>query len=293
MESTATTIVNISIILGLISVLIQIATIIWFLYLYNRKTEVLQKEAALQAMEGEKKILEERINAQESSFISIGKEIHDNVTQLVSLIKMNLAVLEIAPTEKNKLHYKELNELTLVTLKSLSGISKSLNPKIVLEFGLNRMTQEEIERISIACDTTVSCEANFELDKIYYEYQLDVFRIFQEAIRNAIQHGNARNITIKCNKENSSTFIDICDDGKGFDTSIKKPGTISQGIENMKSRCLNASGIFAIQSDIEEGTKIHLEFPNDELFKRTLESIQPNSDSFNEFEIDINKHEIT
>ena len=77
------------------------------------------------------------------------------------------------------------------------------------------------------------------------------------------------------------------------DTSIKKPGTISQGIENMKSRCLNASGIFAIQSDIEEGTKIHLEFPNDELFKRTLESIQPNSDSFNEFEIDINKHEIT
>ena len=267
MEQTATNIVNITIILGLISVLAQIVTIFWFLHLYNRKSEFLKKEKDLIILQGEKKILEERISAQESSFTAIGKEIHDNVIQLLSLIKMNMAVLKVVPEPQNENHYNELKDLTLMAIKALTSISKSLNPSIVLEFGLDIMIKEEIKRISTSCSTVVTCNSNFELNSLNKKYQLEIFRIFQEAIRNSIQHGNSKNIDIECIKEKEHTTINVVDDGSGFMLTYKDKNKMSQGLINMKSRCLNASGIFGIQSEPGKGTKIHMEFPTKELFK--------------------------
>jgi signal transduction histidine kinase len=110
--------------------------------------------------------------------------------------------------------------------------------------------------------TRIILENSLQISNISEDDQLTLYRIFQEATRNAILHGNAKNIIITLYKSADYDFIfEIQDDGNGFETNenksdVESKKTNSQGLNNMRRRTSMINGEFHLQSTINHGTKI-------------------------------------
>ena len=72
------------------------------------------------------------------------------------------------------------------------------------------------------------------------------------------KHGKASVVNISFEETNKAIILIVLDNGKGFDTTIKKPGI---GLKNMQERVAEINGIFSIKSELENGTSIHIEIP--------------------------------
>jgi len=261
METSISTVVNISIILGIAVTVVQIAIIFWILHVSRRNFEFQKKETLFLKIQKHNELLVERINAQENSFSLVAKEIHDNVNQLVSLMRMNLATLKIIEEPDNIQQFDYLKELNMLIIGSLTGISKSLNPTLILEYGLQAMIKEEFKRIESNTDAKLTLNTNFIIDDLPKEVQLNIFRIFQEATRNAIQHGQSTKVILSFDRSHYNTTIKITDNGKGFNLNSLDSDRISQGLSNMKGRASNIGGKLTITSSKGNGTTISVIIP--------------------------------
>jgi len=87
-----------------------------------------------------------------------------------------------------------------------------------------------------------------------------VYRIAQEAIENAIKHGEARKITVRLAKENGHVNLTVQDDGKGFPKALTK--SRGMGLEIMKYRAGMLAGSFDIKRGSRKGTVVTCSFPD-------------------------------
>lgn len=262
METSISAVVNISIALGIAVTAIQIAIIFWILFISKRNFEFQKKETLFLKIQKHNELLVERINTQENSFSLVAKEIHDNVNQLVSLMRMNLATLKVIQEPDNIQQFDYLKELNMLIIGSLTGISKSLNPTLILEYGLEAMIKEEFKRIESNTAVKLTLNTSFIIDDLPKEVQLNVFRIFQEATRNAIQHGRSTEVILSFDKDHYNIIVKIMDNGCGFNVNSIDSGRISQGLSNMKGRASNIGGNLTIVSSKEKGTTISVIIPS-------------------------------
>ena len=86
----------------------------------------------------------------------------------------------------------------------------------------------------------------------------ELYLIFKETVSNAARHSNCQNVEVDFRLENNVIFLQIADDGKGFDASQKTDGN---GLENMRSRAAKNGGKFEIESSAEHGTILKIRFP--------------------------------
>ena len=86
----------------------------------------------------------------------------------------------------------------------------------------------------------------------------NIFRIIQEALNNAVKHGNAKKAVIDIRKENNLMVLRITDLGKGFPPNPNKRG---MGLKIMEYRASQIEGNFRVNKNIEIGTEVICEFP--------------------------------
>ena len=103
-------------------------------------------------------------------------------------------------------------------------------------------------------------EGNF--DNLNSEIEIVIFRIVQEFINNSIKHSKAKNVTIvtKINGDNNF-FIELKDDGVGFNLKKLKPNTDGRGINNLKTKVNAFQGEYSLTSKENEGTRLKITFP--------------------------------
>jgi signal transduction histidine kinase len=134
-------------------------------------------------------------------------------------------------------------------------------PETLLKFGLEIALKDLCEfymRDSIHIDFQAFCiQENLPLT-----VQINIYRIVQEILSNAIRHANAENIVLQCSQDGNDFFITIEDNGTGFDTSIlaRKKG---MGLDNVKNRVEYLKGKTEIISTPGEGTTINIELKTD------------------------------
>ncbi len=216
---------------GSLLVLLLCLLIIVFVAEFKRRQNSYNKERELMNAQFEQTLLKSQIEVQEATFSTLGKELHDNIGQLLSMAKMMISIVEQhIPDAPAALHsaYETLSK-ALIEVRSLS---KTLNKEWLEQFNLIDNLLAETSHINSSGIVSVhlSPDNSFSLST---DKQIILFRIIQEAIQNTIKHANANNIYITFDKQVHLHSITVKDDGVGFDNAAKSEGV---GILNMKQR---------------------------------------------------------
>ena len=202
--------------------------------------------------EHEKTLLNIENEIQQDTLAQIGRELHDNIGQLLSLAKLNFGSLK---PEKHAEGKEILNQV----IQEVRGLSKTLNLDWVESISINEFVAQQLDRIQNTgfCETML--EANVELVDLPKDQKLVLIRVIQESLNNAMKHASPDKILIKIHQNGLAKQIRIQDDGQGFDASLQTSGS---GMYNLKKRMKTIGGEFELTSTVGKGTEIILTLPN-------------------------------
>lgn len=211
----------------------------------------------------ENQLLQVKLEVQEESFKYVSEEIHDNIAQTLSLAKLKLyKTAEKADSDAVKNGLATSTDLVSNALKDLRNLSHVLNGGLIAKLSLKDSIEKELSYIRDVKDIHVSLIAQSILPDIDDEKKLMAFRIVQEAMSNAIKHGDAKEITITLSSEEKTLKIQVADNGKGFDPTQIEAGK-GLGLHNMHLRA-KMLGSISIQSQKNNGTSITLNINTNE-----------------------------
>jgi signal transduction histidine kinase len=160
--------------------------------------------------------------------------------------------------QKLKTILLESNEALKDVIAEMRTICFNLIPKTLEEFGLVRAVREFCNHSIIYKKTNFIIQQISRLPDFSSEVKIDVYRVIQEFIANAIRHGEANKISISfsCNKK--ILKVVLVDNGKGFNCKQSWKGL---GLQNVHSRIKSHNGLLKIVSKIGKGTCYTIAIP--------------------------------
>lgn len=207
----------------------------------------------------EKKHLAAILEGQEKERSRIAKDLHDGLGQLLNAIKMNVNLLG-KDESKEKVLYRLIDEAIQESVR----ISENLLPAKLKDFDLATCLNSLCNQINDTSRTPVSFEALGRPGEIGQIQKINLYRIAQEAINNALKHAGANNISVLLNEEDDRIQLIIEDDGTGFEKARAYDRSKHHGLENMRERAEIMGGKLTIESDADRGTLIIVEAPLDD-----------------------------
>ncbi|GHB30931.1 hypothetical protein GCM10008106_09780 [Mongoliitalea lutea] len=217
----------------------------------QRQQRAKEKMIAIQT-EFEKTLLDVEKEIREETLSFVGKELHDNVGQLLSLAKLNLASSRPEKIQEGKI-------LINTIIQEVRGLSKVLNLEWLEGYSLETFIQKELDKLTHAEFCSTSFESSVPELLLTKDEKLILIRIIQECINNAIKHARPKHISITIHQQDQHTCIHLRDDGVGFDMQARGDGS---GLINLKKRMETIGGTLRITSSIGNGTSIELFLPN-------------------------------
>ena len=216
----------------------------------QRQVQNRQKLDQIKA-EHEKTLLNVENEIQQETLTQVGRELHDNIGQLLSLAKLNL---NSSKPEKQAEGKDYINQV----IKEVRGLSKTLNLDWVESISMDDFISQQLAKIQ----STGFCQTSLHTDQSFNDLQKDqklvLIRVIQECLNNAIKHAQPNAIAVRINKNGNARCIEISDDGLGFDTAQKSQGS---GMYNLSKRMSTIGGKFNVTSTVGKGTQIKLELP--------------------------------
>ena len=192
----------------------------------------------------QRQLTQATIDGQEKERREIGKELHDNIGQQLTTTKL---YLDMAKSTADN----ETGEMVGLALRSVSdvineirGISRSLMPPTLGDLGLIDSINDLIETLVRTQTLRIELDAErFDEDALPENQKLMLFRIIQEQLNNIIKHARAKKVAITLASTSSSIFLEISDDGVGFDITKVRKGL---GLTNIRNR----AELFAGKMDV-------------------------------------------
>lgn len=218
----------------------------------------LEEELLRNELEKQKAINQATVDSQEMERTEIGKELHDNVNQILTTTKLYLDLALSNAELKDELITKSSQNIISV-INEIRQLSRSLMDPTIGDLGLIDSINDLIENINLTRKLHVSFTADQYLETLLDKNQkLTIFRILQEALNNAIKHAKAATVQVCLKHLNNTVLITIKDDGVGFDPSLVKRGA---GLKNIQNRVYLIGGTYTIQSATKKGCEIIINFP--------------------------------
>ena len=245
-------------VIGTIILMLFAFTLVIFLIVHKKKRyeHLLEK----QQMENnyQNQLLLSKLEVQEQSFKYFSGEIHDNIGQILSMVKMQLYSIRSSSHEDEVVAKANgCTELLGKAITDLRNISHTLNSDFVHNAGLAAAIEKDLEYIRSAKDVKCTLHVVGEEYELGSERELMVFRIIQEAIANAVKHASPTTIDIHLDYKPGNVSIAITDNGSGFNTNAKI--TDGLGLNNMHVRAELLKGELNVTSEKEKGTTVKLD----------------------------------
>ena len=245
--------------------IIAIGALSYFLRHNHKKNSIIQEKnlkiAAdkIQLLEKRKEIiaLESLIQGQENERQRIAKEMHDGLGGLLAISHSKLTNLN-APEMQSNAALAQARNLIGDAYDQVRQISHNLMPLDLKKFGLVAALTSMIQGINKQNKINIDFRTyHFDLF-LNNELGLNIYRISQEAIANALKYSKARHLLIELFQHVDMISLSIEDDGIGFDLNTNNSGI---GIRSMRNRAELMDGKFNIESKISVGTSIFILFP--------------------------------
>ncbi len=198
---------------------------------------------------------------QEKERERISKDLHDGIGQSITATKYSLMALlkNINMNETDRKNIQHVIDQTDGLTKELRTISFELMPSILKDYGLNSVVLKTIKNLNEINAIKITLNYKCKSSRFNENIEIGMYRVFQEALNNAIKHSKASLIHVEFIQE-SADFLKliITDNGIGFDLTKIEEG---QGLRNMKQRTNLLEGSFLIDSNQKIGTQIIVEVP--------------------------------
>lgn len=212
----------------------------------------------------EKEILESKLEIQEQTLKNISQEIHDNIGQALSLVKLNINTMNYREPEQLQHKIADSRQLITKVIQDLRDLSRSLNTDYIMESGLSKAVEYELDMIKKSGEFQVKLETEGNQYRLENQQELILFRIVQEALHNIIKHSKATMIGVTILFKPELFTLKITDNGVGFNASQLENNNYKKfglGLRNMNSRANIINTSFNLTSSIDEGTVITLTLP--------------------------------
>jgi signal transduction histidine kinase len=234
-----------------------------------------QEEQRLKKAEEELRLKNEELkrlsvylkNVREEERKYIAREVHDELGQLASALKIDIDWLGIkipGLDDIGKMRIDHANKTIQVLISSIRKIASSLRPSVLDDFGLNAAIEwqcREFQRLN-----SIQCifKADFDDDNLPKEMKIELFRIAQESLTNVMRHSKASQVNVALTENDENIYLQITDDGKGFDTKVKK-GTL--GLMGLRERAVSIDGELRIESEPGKGTTVLATIPKNRSYE--------------------------
>ncbi len=214
------------------------------------KQRVLEEKLEDEIRLKEKRIAEATEEAKETERADIGKELHDNVNQLLSASRLYLDIARRGG-KNTEMYLNRSSEYTLTAIEAIRKLSLGLTTDVIKNLGLCEAIENlardtmEVNPIRIFC-TLKSFKENGVKDK----FKLNVFRMVQEQLNNILKHSKATRMIISLSQSKKSIILTISDNGIGFDTGKHYKGI---GLSNIRNRASAFNGVADFVSQPGQG----------------------------------------
>jgi PAS domain S-box-containing protein len=202
-------------------------------------------------------------NIREEERANIAREIHDELGERLTGIRLDISWIEkkISPSNKSLLKkFPPLLNLVDNTIKTVRKISTELRPSILDDFGLVEALEWQVAEFEKR--TGINCRFLSSISDNNYDKKISItlFRILQESLTNVLRHASAKNISVQLLKKDNILELSITDDGIGIDAKTVK-GKQTLGLIGMKERVFMVRGKYSITSEKDKGTSILVSVP--------------------------------
>jgi len=231
--------------------------IVYFVVLYRNKQLKNKKEQEQLQANFRQELLKTQIEIQEQTLNHTSREIHDNITQVLSFVKLTLGLTKNLNPKETQVKINESRELVGQTINDLRDLSKSLSFEYITSLGLVKTIEKEVERINKSGLIDMTFLVDGEAYTLGEQRELVLFRIFQEALNNALKHSRAKHFKITLQYHSDLFNLTLEDDGAGFsmETLDNKSGS---GLRNMENRAALIGGVAIINSSPDKGCSVNV-----------------------------------
>jgi len=202
------------------------------------------------------------VSSQEQERKALSRELHDEIGQLLTALRMELGNLErgraTAGGETDP-HLDQAKKLAESTLRTTRDIAMGLRPAMLDVLGLGPALEWQAREYSRRYNTPIRLEVDGDLRDVPDPHRTYLYRIVQEGLTNCARHAQAKNIHVKLEDSSGKLAVLVEDDGVGFD---QHSGVVyGLGLLGMTERVRELCGQLSIQSEPGKGTRISVVLP--------------------------------
>ena len=202
------------------------------------------------------------LNSQEKERNEFATDLHDSISQQLASITFYIQTIENIDLSKKSTSQTlaEANASLNSVLNEIRDLCYKIIPRTIINFGLIESIKDLCYRIGLRKDIKFNFDVDEPFQPLDKALEITIFRVIQELIDNAIEHGKATKINIKINRIGNNVVISFQDNGTGFNVKNfhEYKGV---GLKNIKLRVESHNGEINIQSSISLGTSCRITIP--------------------------------
>lgn len=202
------------------------------------------------------------VQAQEEERKSLSRELHDEVGQMLTALRMELRSLQdlrTAPAAEFSGHLDGAKRLAEQSLRALRDMAMGLRPSMLDDLGLGPAVQWQARQFAKHTGIPVNVQIDDIPARLPEPHRTCIYRIVQEALTNCARHAKAKSIGIVIGGNPQIISISIRDDGIGFDPSNVRGRGL--GLVGMQERVLDLGGVLTLTSQAQKGTVLSAKIP--------------------------------
>lgn len=229
-----------------------------FLDITERKK--LEKKSFAEKIAHQRQLAQATIDGQEKERLEMGKELHDNIGQQLTTIKLFLEMAQSTADEKTGQMVSMALRNVSDVINEVRSISRSLVSPTLKDLGFIDSINDLIESLRFTQSIAVELDYyEFDEDQLPDNKKLTLYRIIQEQLNNIVKHARASQVSIILRLTAGNVLLQIKDDGIGFEEATVKKGL---GIINIKNRAELLGGSALLTSSPGNGCEINVCLPH-------------------------------
>jgi signal transduction histidine kinase len=204
------------------------------------------------------------LEVQETERRSLARELHDQIGQALTAVKINLQATQRATDPATGARLAESVTIVERALQKVRNLSLELRPSLLDDLGLVSALRWYVDRQAQLGGFSAHFSAGSLSAQLAPHLETICFRVAQEALTNVIRHAGAGTVTVALSQQNRELELVIADDGCGFDLAVAREAAAygtNLGLIGMEERAALGNGRLQIESAPGRGTTVRLILP--------------------------------
>jgi signal transduction histidine kinase len=227
----------------------------------ERRSEVERRR--IEHAEQELRLLSQKlVQAQEEERRTISRELHDEIGQMLTGLRLgliNLEELHTASSPDFSILLAEIKDLAEKVMRAVRDLAMGLRPSMLDDLGLGPALQWQAREYSRRNGIPATVEIDGDLDHLSEDLRTCIYRVIQESLTNCARHADAKNVRVTVHATKGDIAATIQDDGIGFDAGSAASRGI--GLIGMEERVRELGGAITLRSRPNRGTVVDITIP--------------------------------